>query len=274
MQQNMQQKIAKGVPVTAATLAGTVLLGIIGVSRRYGAIMPSWLTLDSRVGFFFLAAGLLLSLATAALILRYFIFFTRIQVVDALGNPLADNGLIPLGRATVRPIALTSAAALCSMILIGLGFGILFDPLGVYVLYLGAIALLSFTVATVIFLFSVVHHKIRRRFAWVAAGLFALLAVLFIMKAIPSIRDISVSDPELTAVTGTVSAASPSMGVLAGPGRTEIIIKGTSGESLSLRYSGSSSELQKGHRYTFYYLPHTKLIDKVAEAEQIVFGNS
>lgn len=267
----MQQKISKSLLVIAATLAGTVLLGIIGVSRRYGAILPTGVTFGNGTGVAFIIVGLALSLVVSVLILRYFIFFTRIEVLDSVGNALTDNSTISIGGTMVRPIVVTSVLAVLSMIFIGFGFGIVFDQLVVYVLYLGAIALLSLTVSAVIFLFSVVRHKIRRRFAWVASALFALLALLFLVKAIPSIKDISVNEDELTAVTGIVSGTSPSTGILAGPGRTQVVIKGTSGESLALRFSGGSGELRKGSRYTFYYLPNTKLVDKVVEAEPVKY---
>ncbi len=267
----MSRKIVKSLLVIAATLAATVLLSIIGVSRRYSSIMPPGVNPSSQIGLFVTIIGLLLALGTAVFILRYFILFTRVEVIDATGQPLSDNGTIAIGNVSVRPIVIASAAALLSMIFVGMGFGIMFDQLVIYVLYLGAIGLLSLTVASVIFLFSVIRHKIRRRFAWIAAGLFALLALLFFIKAVPAVKDMHVSDNELTAITGTVSSVSPSAGVLAGPGKTEVVIKGTSGETLLLRYSGSTGELRKGSRYTFYYMPNTKLVDKVVEAENVKY---
>ena len=155
------------------------------------------------------------------------------------------------------------------MIFIGMGIGMMFDRLMGYIIYLGALACLLMGIALVIFLFSVIHHKIRRRFAWIASGLLVLLAVFVFSKAIPPIKDVNISEGELTAITGIVSATSPCTGMLSGPGNTQVVIKGTSGESLALQYSGGTGELHKGGRYTFYYMPHSKLIDKVVEAENI-----
>lgn len=270
MRQNIP-KIVKSVLVVLATLSASVLLGIIGVSRRYSSIMPAGVNPDSRVGLVFFLIGLLLSLATSLFILRYFIFFTHVEVVDSVGNPLSDNGAISIGGTKVRPIVVAAAAALVSLIFIGTGVGVMFDRLTGYIIYLSALSVLLMAVALVIFLFSVVHHKIRRRFAWTASGLLALLAVFVFSKAIPPIRDVNISEGELTAITGTVSATSPCTGMLSGPGKTEVVIKGTSGESMALQYSGGTGELHKGGRYTFYYLPNTKLIDKVVEAENIKY---
>lgn len=264
-------KIAKSLLVMMATLAVSVLLGIIGVSRRCASIIPSSADMSGRAGVVLLLIGLLLSLATSVFILRYFIFFTKIEVVDSAGNRLSDNSEISIGGAKVRPIVIASAAALVSMIFIGMGFGVMFDQLAVYIIYLSAISFLFLAIAAVIFLFSVVHHKIRRRFAWIASGVFVILAVLVFSRGIPSLQDISVSENELTAVTGTVSSTSPCTGMLSGPGKTEVVIKGTSGESLSLKYSGGTGELRKGSRYTFYYMPNSKLIDKVVEAESVKY---
>lgn len=257
--------------VIIATLAASVLLGIIGVSRRCDSIMLSSVGLSSRGGMLLVAAGLIISLATSIFILRYFIFFTRIEVLDLMGNSLSDSGSISIGGTKVRPIVVTSAAALLSMIFIGMGFGMMFDALVIYVIYICSVSFLLMAIAAVIFLFSVVRHKIRRRFAWIASGLFALLSLLVFANAVAPIKDVGISRSEVTAVTGTVSRTSPGTGMLWGPGETRVVIKGTSGESLSLKYSGKGAELRKGKRYTFYYMPNTKLIDKVVEAENIKY---
>ena len=267
----MSHKILKGFIVAAATLAASVLLGIIGVSRRCGSIMPSIMEFGSGAGFIMISVGLIVSLATSIFILRHFIFFTRVEVVDWAGNCLSDNGSISIGNTKVRPIVIASVAALTGIILIGMGFGAIFDPLMIYVIYISSISFLLMAVAVVIFLFSVVRHKIRRRFAWTASGLFALLAVIIFSSAIPSIKDASIGRSDVTAVTGTVSRISSGTGMLSGPGHTRVIIKGTSGETISLKYSGSSQELIKGGRYTFYYMPNTRLIDKVIEVDNIQY---
>lgn len=257
----MRRNILKSLLVTLGTLIGTVLLGLIGVSRRADVILPTWLIPDRGAGWGIAAAGLVLSLVTAVLILRYFIFVPRAEQGEGEGGDAPS----------VRPIAVTSVTALWSMVGVGLGMGMVFDPVAVYVIYLGASSVLCLTVAAVIFLFSVIRHKIRRRFAWIVAGIFTLLAVLLAAAAIPSVQDLGVSRSELTAVTGTVSGTSHSMGMLSGPGRTQVVIKGTSGETMTLRCGEGTGTLRKGGRYTFYYLPHTKYIDKVAEAEPIQY---
>ena len=267
----MRNKIVKSILVVAATLAASLLFGIIGVGRRYSSIMPANAPVNGHIGVALVIIGLLVALATSVFILRYFIFFTRTQVMDAVGNPLTDNSTIAIGSAKVPPIVIASAAALMSMILIGMGFGMIFDTLTMYILYIGSISLVFFVLAAILFLFSVIKHKIRRRFAWIATGLFLALSVLVFSKAIPSINDLRVSDGELTAVTGTISRTSSYSGLLAGPGKTTVVIKGTSGETITLHYSGSYGDLQKNKRYTFYYLPHTKLIDKMVEAENIKY---
>lgn len=264
-------RISKSVLVVLATLILSVLLGIIGVSRRYSSIMPASVGISSHAGLVLVIIGLLLSLATSLFILRYFIFFTRVEVVDSVGNPLSDNASISIGGTKVRPIVIASAAVLISMIFIGMGVGVMFNRLMVYIIYLSALSCLFLAIALVIFLFSVIRHKIRRRFAWIASGLLVLLAVFVFCKAIPSIRDVNISEGELTAITGTVSSTSPCTGMLSGPGKTQVVIKGTSGESLALQYSGNTGELHKGSRYTFYYMPNSKLIDKVVEAENIKY---
>ena len=70
----MRRNILKSLLVTLGTLIGTVLLGLIGVSRRADVILPTWLIPDRGAGWGIAAAGLVLSLVTAVLILRYFIF--------------------------------------------------------------------------------------------------------------------------------------------------------------------------------------------------------
>lgn len=267
----MRRKIVKSILVVAATLAASLLFGIIGVGRRYSSIMPANAPANGHIGGALVIIGLLVALATSVFILRYFIFFTRTQVIDAVGNPLTDNSTIAIGSTKVPPIVIASAAALLSMIFIGMGFGMIFDTLTMYILYICSISLVFFVLAAILFLFSVIKHKIRRRFAWIATSLFLAIAVMIFSKAIPSINDLSVSDNELTAVTGTISRTASYSGLLAGPGKTTVVIKGTSGETITLHYSGSYGDLQKNKRYTFYYLPNTKLIDKMVEAESIKY---
>lgn len=255
----MRRKIINSLLVTLGTMVGTVLMGLIGVSRRADVILPAWLIPERGTGWVIAAAGLALSVVTAVLILRYFIF-----------APTSERGEGD-DAVSFRPIAVTSVAALWSMVSVGLGVGMVFDPVEGYVIYLGACSALCLTVAVVFFLFSVIRHRIRRRFAWAVAGLFTLLAVFFAAAAVPSVRDVNVSRSELIAVTGTVSGTSHSMGMLSGPGHTKVVIKGTSGETMTLRCGEVTGTLRRGGRYTFYYLPHTKYIDKAAEAEPVQY---
>lgn len=267
----MQKKIIKSVLVVAATLTASVLFGIIGVGRRYSAIMPANFPASLQIGFILTVLGLLISLATSIFILRYFIFFTKTQVIDTEGNTVSDNSSIAIGSAKVPPIVIASASAIVSMICIGMGIGMLLDSITLYVVYILSITLITFSLATIIFLFSVIKHKIRRRFAWIAAGVFLALSLFIFSHAVPAMRDMHVSEDELTAITGTVSRTSPHTGFLAGPGKSEIVIKGTSGDTITLRYSGDGTNLKTGGRYTFYYLPNTRLIDKVNQAENIKY---
>ena len=259
----MHNKTLKSILVVAATLAASVLFGIIGVSKRYSAIMPSGAPSGVRLGVVLLVIGLLASVGTAVFILRYFIFFTRMQVLDTNGVPITDNSRIAIGSARVRPIVVASCAALVSMISIGIGIGMLLDPVRLYVLYICSIALALFALAVVLFLFSVIRHKIRRRFAWIATGIFLGLSLLVFSRALPSLHDLYVTHGQLTAVTGTVSRTSSYAGMLAGPGKTSVTIKGTSGETITLHYGSDASELLVGKRYTFYYLPQSKFVRKV-----------
>ena len=215
--------------------------------------------------------GLVLSLASSVFILKYFIFFTRTRVVDSEGNILSDNKHLTVGSVVVPPILIAAAGVLLSMVLIGAGVGLMLDNITMYVVNLFAIALVFLLLAAVIFLFSVIRHKIRRRFAWIASGVFGFIALIMISAAVPAICDLSVKENELSAITATVVQTSPYTGFLSGPGKSVIRIKGTSGEMITLRYGGSRRSFRVGKKYTFYYLPNTHLIKKVNPADNIQY---
>lgn len=265
----MGKKILKSIVVIILTFLTSVLCGIIGFGRQYHSIMPEQIPAGRTIGILLIAIGSVITLATSMFILRYFVFFTGIQVMDSKGKTISDNGSISIGSAKFKPIVIASIAALLGMVFFGIGFGMIFDEMTIYVFYILSIAAIFLCIGIVFFLFSVIHHKIRRRFAWIVSGVCGTIAVILFINAIPAISDINISDDSLTAVIGTVSSATPDNGILSGPGKTEIIIKGTSGESITMRYSGNADDLKIGSRYTFYYLPNTHFINKVVQADNI-----
>lgn len=265
----MGKKILKSIAVIMATFAASALCGIVGFGRQYYSIMPYGTNTNQTVGAVLLIIGAVVTLATSLFILRYFIFFTKTQVVDSVGNTLSDNSSIKIGSAKIKPIVIAAIMALVGTVFFGLGFGMMFNEIEVYIFYLCAIALIFLTIGAVFFLFSVIHHKIRRRFAWITSGVCTVIAAIMIINVVPAACDVNVDDQSLTAVTGTISSVTPDSGITSGPGKTEVVIKGTSGETITLRYSGHASELKEGDRYTFYYLPNTHFIDRVTPAENI-----
>lgn len=265
----MGKKILKSIVVIAATFAIAFLFGVACFGRQYYSLMPFDTTPNSTLGVILISLAAVITLATSIFILKYFIFFTKTQVLDAHGNTLSDNSSIQIGSTKVKPIVASAVMAMLGIIFFGLGFGMMFKEITVYTFYLAAIALIFLSVGVIFFLFSVIHHKIRRRFAWITSGVCGIIAVIMFINMIPAACDINVTDKELTAVTGTISSISPDSGIASGPGKTEVVIKGTSGETITLRYSGDANELEAGSRYTFYYLPNTHLIDKIAPAENI-----
>ena len=267
----MLNKLFKSLLVICGTLAFTVFLGIIFFGKSFGAMLPDSMTGLLIPGLAVTVLGLLLSLASAIIILKFFIFFTRTTVMDAEGNTLSDNKSLTVGSVRVHPILIAAGGILLSMAVIGLGFGIMLDNVTMYAVRLFTIAAVLLAIAGTIFLFSVIRHKIRRRFAWIASGILGLIALVVILAAIPAVSDLSVEDSELSAITATVVQTSPYTGFLTGPGKSVIRIKGTSGEMITLRYSGSRSSFSVGKKYTFYYLPHTHLIKKVNPADNIPY---
>ena len=157
------------------------------------------------------------------------------------------------------------------MVVIGLGFGMMLDSVMIYVVRLFTIAAVLLAIAGTIFLFSIIRHKIRRRFAWIASGMIGLIALVVIIAAIPALSDLSVKEGDLSAITATVVQTSSYTGFLTGPGKSVIRIKGTSGEMITLRYSGNRNTFRLGKKYTFYYLPNTHLIKKVNPADNIQY---
>ncbi len=267
----MLNKLLKSIPVIVGTMSLSLILGITCFSRSFGTMIPDSFTALFYPGLVVTVIGTLLSLASAVFILKYFIFFTRTQVLDSAGNTLSDNKSLIFGSVKMPPILIAAGGVLLSMIIIGVGFAMMFDSVTLYIIYLLTIALLMLSIGLIIFLFSVIKHKIRRRFAWIASGVFGLIALIMISASIPAIGDLSVKDSELSAITATVVQTSPHSGLLAGPGRSMIRIKGTSGEMITLKYSGSRGYFRVGQKYTFYYLPHTHLIKKVNPAENIQY---
>ena len=265
----MLNKLLKSLLVICGTVLFTTLLGIICFGKSVGAMLPDSFSKLFYPGLVIAILGLLLSLASSVFILRYFVFFTRTRVVDSEGNTLTDNKSLKVGSAKVPPILIAAAAVLFSMVLIGVGFGMMLDNLTIYLVSLFSTAFVFLTIAAVIFLFSVIRHKIRRRFAWIASGIFGLIAVFMILSSIPALSDLSVREDELSAITATVVQTSPYTGLLSGPGKSVIRIKGTSGEMITLRYSGSRKAFRVGKKYTFYYLPKTHLIKKVISADNV-----
>ena len=267
----MLNKLLKSLLVICGTLFFSVLFGIICFGKSIGASFPESIRLLFYPGLASTVLGLLLSLASSIFILKYFIFFTRTRVVDPDGNTLSDNKQLTVGSVVVPPILIAAAGVLLSMVLIGAGVGLMLDNLTMYVVNLFAIALVFLLLAAVIFLFSVIRHKIRRRFAWIASGVFGFIALIMISAAIPAVSDLSVKENELSAITATVLQTSSYTGFLSGPGKSVIRIKGTSGEMITLRYGGSRRMFRVGKKYTFYYLPNTHLIKKVNPADHIQY---
>lgn len=265
----MGKKILKSIVVIAVTFAVAFLLGVACFGRQYYLTMPFDTRENYALGLVLIVIAAMITLTTSVFILKYFIFFTKTQILDANGNTLSDNSSIRIGSANVKPIVASSVTAMLGVVFFGFGFGMMFREIVVYTFYLAAIALIFLSIGLIFFLFSIIHHKIRRRFAWVASGVCAILAVIIIFNMIPTVCDINVTEKELTAVTGTISSVASDSGVVSGPGKTEVVIKGTSGETIILRYSGDAKDLAVGSRYTFYYLPNTHLIDKIAHAENI-----
>ncbi len=265
----MGKKILKSIVVIAITFAVAFLSGVACFGRQYYSIMPFDTAPNSTLGLILIVLAAVITLTTSVFILKYFIFFTKTQVLDAQGNTISDNSSIQIGSTKVKPIVASAVMVMLGILLFGFGFGMMFREITIYTFYLAAIALIFLAVGVIFFLFSVVHHKIRRRFAWVTSGVCVILAAVMFINMIPAACDINVTEKELTAVTGTISSVAPDSGVISGPGKTEVVIKGTSGETITLRYSGEAKELTVGSRYTFYYLPNTHLIDKIARAENI-----
>ncbi len=266
----MLQKLLKSVVVIFCTTAVSVLLGIICVGRSFGTVLPARFASSVVPGIVVTSVGLLLSIASSVFILRYFIFFTRTRVLDRSGNTISDNRTLTIGSVSMPPLLVAAIGVILSIVLIGAGLGLTLDNVTMYIVFLSAIALLLLSVALVVFLFSVIRHKIRRRFAWITSGLLGLIALIMIFMAVPAIRDLSVKDSELSAITATVLDSSY-QGVFSGPGKSIVRIKGTSGEIITLRFSGSRRTFRVGNKYTFYYLPHTHLIKKVYSAENVIY---
>ena len=267
----MLNKLFKSLLVISGTLTFTALLGIIFFSGSFGAMLPEGLTKLFYPGLAVTVFGLLLSLASAIFILKYFIFFTRTRVVDSEGNTLSDNKHFTVGSVSVHPIIVTALGILISMAVTGLGFAIMLDSLTAYVVRLFTIGTVLLAIAGTIFLFSVIRHKIRRRFAWIASGVIGFIALIVILAAIPATRDLAVEEGDMTVITATVVHTSAYSGFLSGPGKSVIQIKGTSGEKITLRYSGGRVTFKAGEKYTFYYLPRTHLIQKVKSADNISY---
>lgn len=267
----MLEKLLKSLPIVAGTVSATVILGIICFGRSLDAVFPGKFSMLFYPGLIISLAGLVLSIASSLFILRRFVFFTHTQVVDEGGNVLHDNRPVTIGSEKMPPFLVAACGVLFSMILIGVGFGMMFDNVTMYIISLLSFALILLLIALVIFLFSVIRHKIRRRFAWTASGILGIIALLVILSTIPAVSDLSVKDSELSAITATVVTTSSHSGFLTGPGKSVIRIKGTSGEIIKLRYSGNRGAFKVGKKYTFYYLPHTHLIKKVSPAGSIQY---
>ncbi len=267
----MLHKLLKSLLVIGSTVSVSALLGIISFGRIFDSLIPDSFTILVYPGMALSVIGLLLSLASSIFILKYFVFFTHTEVLDSEGNTLTDNQSLTVGSVSLPPILIAAAGVLLSMVLIGAGFAMMLDIVTMYIVYLLTIAFLMLMIGLIIFLFSVIKHKIRRRFAWIAAGIFGLIALVMVMFSVPAISDLSVKESELSAITATVVQTSPHTGILAGPGRSIIRIKGTSGEMITLQFSGNRNAFRVGKKYTFYYLPKTHLIKKVNPADKIQY---
>ena len=267
----MLNKLLKSLLVICGTVFFTAFFGIIFFGKAFEAMLPESFTGHVYPGLAVTAAGVLLSLASAFVILKYFIFFTRTRVIDSEGNVLTDNNRLTLGSKRIHPIFFAVGGILIGMVVIGLGFGIMLDSVTMYVVRLFTIAAVLLLIAGTIFLFSIIRHKIRRRFAWIASGILGFIALAVITATIPALSDLSVRESDLTPLTATVVQTSSYTGFLTGPGKSVIRVKGTSGERLTLRFNGSRGSFKVGKKYTFYYLPHTHLIKKVSPADNIQY---
>ncbi len=265
----MGKKVLKSLAVVLFAFAGALTLGVFGFSRQYYLIMPFGTGTNRPLGAVLISIGAVMIFVTAAFILKHFIFLPKIQMLDSVGNILEDDSTINIGSVKVRRIVVAALAALLGVILMGLGIGMMFSELIVYILYLSSIAFTFAFVGLVFFLFSVIHHKIRRRFAWIVSLICVAAAVMVISLMVPAVRDVNVDESGYTAVTGTVSSITADNGIIAGPGNTEVVIKGTSGETITLRFGGNANELDTGSRYTFYYLPNTRFIMRAVPAESV-----
>ena len=267
----MLNKLLKSLLVICGTIVFTAFLGIIFFSKTFAAMLPESLTGLLYPGLAVTAIGLLLSVVSAVIILRFFIFFTRTRVVDSEGNTLSDNNKVIVGSMRIHPLFIAAGGVLVSMAVFGLGIAIMLNCVTLYAVRLLTIAALLLAIAGTIFLFSVIRHKIRRRFAWIASGILGLIALVVISAAIPALSDLSVKESDLSPITATVEHTSSYTGFLTGPGKSVIRVKGTSGEKITLRFNGGRGSFKVGSKYTFYYLPHTHLIKKVNPADSIPY---
>lgn len=269
----MKKTILKCLVAIASTFIVAFLAGIALFGRQYYSLMPYNSTSNVLLGVILMSIGFVVTLATSIFILKYFIFFKKTIVLDSNGNTLSDNSRVNIGSKKVRPIFAAAMMSLICVIFIGVGFGMLFNEITTYALYLSSIALIFLIVGIVFFLFSVIGHKIRRRFAWITSGICGIIALIIALNIIPSALDSNIDKDGIIAVTGSVYSTKCSNGMLSGPGKTKITIKGTSSETISLRYSGNTNDFEVGGRYTFYYYPNTHFVTKVVPAESISIDN-
>ena len=82
----MGKKILKSIVVIAITFAVAFLSGVACFGRQYYSIMPFDTEPNSTLGLILIVLAAVITLTTSVFILKYFIFFTKTQVLDAQGN--------------------------------------------------------------------------------------------------------------------------------------------------------------------------------------------
>ena len=258
-----KNKTLKSAAVIFVTFIFAALFGIICFSRQHVSFM---LPESRTIGIALAVAGAAIIIAALTFVIKNFVSFTRTRVVKS--EETASDDSSSKESVKIKPIIITAVTALVGIMLFGLGFGMLFDDITLYILYLIAIAAMFFCIGIVFFVVSMKRREIKRGLAWIVAGICIIVSAVLIINTSDVWSDLNCSERDYIAVTGTVSSVRQDCGPFSGPGSISVTIKGTSGESITMRCSMDEYNFRVGERYTFYYRPNTHIIAEANKASK------
>ncbi|MDR1002024.1 MAG: hypothetical protein LBL82_01965 [Oscillospiraceae bacterium] len=247
--------------IFSAGMVAAMLIGVVFVGRSEFSSLIFRQASSPILGTILMVLGIVSVLFCHLLVVRQIRILTTPEISDSAGKIVEKDKGIHIGNRRFKPVLFIFTLLLSGAFLVGVGFIITFSELWAYTIAIFLITSVFAVLGVKMFLTSVKKRRTSRKIGVSFAFVCAVVVLIFLFRLIPAVGDI-ISGAELIPVTGEVVSISENTHKLSSPGAVNIEIKSTSGEEISIKAPVSAGNLEVGKRYTFYYLPKTKISEK------------